>query len=105
MKTSSELLLGTWISDPEDIESIRKFGNVKLHFTEDGQLIYSLLSEQKKQKMFLTYRVENNILITDQPSAPRKKKLTSKLPMMTILNGNVQRVRRHAISAIHHKII
>lgn len=38
MKTNSELLLGTWIGDSEDIESIQQFGNVKLHFTADGQL-------------------------------------------------------------------
>jgi len=73
MKTNSELLLGTWIRDPEDIESIRKFGNVKLHFTEDGQLIYTIFNEHKDQKIFLTYRVENNVLITDQPSDPREE--------------------------------
>lgn len=74
MKTNSELLLGTWIRDPEDIESIRQFGNVKLHFTADGQLIYTILGEYKDQKMLLTYRVEHNMLITDQPSAPREEK-------------------------------
>lgn len=74
MKTNSELLLGTWISDPEDIESIRKFGNVKLHFTADGQIIYTILGEYKDKKMFLTYRVENNVLIIDQPSDPREER-------------------------------
>lgn len=74
MKTNSELLLGTWISDSEDIESIQKFGNVKLHFTEDGQLIYTIFNEHKDQKIFLTYRVENNVLITDQPSDPREER-------------------------------
>ena len=66
-------LLGTWISDPEDTESIRRFGNVRLHFTIDGRLIYTILGEEKDQKIFLTYRVENNILITDQPSDPREE--------------------------------
>ncbi|TLY46074.1 MAG: hypothetical protein E6K54_08575 [Gammaproteobacteria bacterium] len=74
MKTNSELLLGTWIRDSDDVESIQLFGNVKLHFTADGQLIYTIFDEHKDQKMFLTYRVENNILITDQPSAPREEK-------------------------------
>ncbi len=73
MKTNSELLLGTWIRDSEDIESIREFGNVKLHFTEDGQLIYTIFNKHKDQKIFLTYRVENNVLITDQPSDPREE--------------------------------
>ena len=74
MESDNELLLGTWIRDPEDVESIRRFGNVKLHFTEDGQLIYTILGEEKDQKIFLTYRVENNVLITDQPSDPREER-------------------------------
>lgn len=73
MRSNCHVLLGTWIRDPEDIESIRKFGNVKLHFTEDGQLIYTIFNEHKDQKIFLTYRVENNVLITDQPSDPREE--------------------------------
>ena len=41
MKTNSELLLGTWISDPQDTESIRRFGNVILHFTMVDLIIRS----------------------------------------------------------------
>lgn len=67
-------LLGTWIQDPKDTESIRRFRNVKLHFTADGQLVYTILGDEKDQKIFLTYRVENNILITDQPSDPREER-------------------------------
>lgn len=74
MESNNELLLGTWISDPQDIESIRKFGNVKLHFTADGKLIYTIHGEYKDQKIFLTYRVENNVLIIDQPSDPREER-------------------------------
>lgn len=71
---NKEKLLGTWIQDPKDTESIRRFGNVRLHFTADGRLIYTILGEEKDQKIFLTYRVENNILITDQPSDPREER-------------------------------
>ena len=74
MKTNSELLLGTWISDPQDTESIRRFGNVILHFTADGRLNYTLLVEEKVQRALLTYRVENNVLITNQPSDPREER-------------------------------
>ena len=70
---NNEALLGTWIRDPKDTESIRRFGNVRLHFTIDGRLIYTILGEEKDQKIFLSYRVENNILITDQPSDPREE--------------------------------
>lgn len=74
MESNSELLLGTWIRDPEDVDSIRRFGNVKLHFTADGQLIYTIFDEHKDQKMFFTYRVENNVLITDQLSASSEER-------------------------------
>ena len=74
MNPNNKMLIGTWISDPKDTESIRRFGNVKLHFTADGRLIYIIPGEEKDQKMFLTYRVENNILITDQPSVPREER-------------------------------
>lgn len=74
MNHDSEILLGTWISDPTDTESIRRFGKVILHFTADARLIYTLLGEEKHQKALLTYRVENNVLITDQPSASREER-------------------------------
>lgn len=66
-------LCGTWISDPEDVALIGCFRNVKQYFTEDGRLIYHVLNQD--QKIFLlTYRIENNVLITDQPSFLREKK-------------------------------
>jgi hypothetical protein len=79
MRSNCNELLGTWIRDPEDAESVRKFGNVKLHFTADGQLIYTILDERKDQKIFLTYRVENNVLITDQLSSPREERINFRI--------------------------
>lgn len=79
MNHDSEILLGTWVSDPKDTESIRLFGNVRLHFTTDGRLIYSLLEEEKVQKALLTYRIENNVLITDQPSHPREDRVNFRI--------------------------
>ncbi len=67
-------LLGTWTSDPEDIEGHREFGRATLEFEEDGQLTYTVHAEGKDQKMFLTFRVEGGTLITDQPSSPREER-------------------------------
>lgn len=67
-------LIGTWTSDPLDIESQEAFGNSTLEFREDGQLVYTIHGEAKDQIILLTYRVENNILVTNQPSFPREEK-------------------------------
>ncbi len=79
MNDDSKILLGTWISDPTDTESIRRVGNVILHFTADGRLNYTMLGEEKTQRALLTYRVENNMLITDQPSAPREERVNFRI--------------------------
>jgi hypothetical protein len=67
-------LIGRWTSDPTDVEGIREFGRAHLEFFPDGTLIYTAVDESKQQKMFLTYRVEGGVLITDQPSAPREER-------------------------------
>ncbi len=67
-------LLGTWVSDPEDEEGIREFGRVSLEFSEDGDLTYTIHGDDKDQKMFLTYSVEGNELVTDQPSRPQRER-------------------------------
>ena len=67
-------LIGTWMSDPEDEEGIREFGRVTLEFEEDGQLTYVVHAPGKDQKMFLRFRVEDGLLVTDQPSAPREER-------------------------------
>ncbi len=64
-------LLGSWISTPEDIK--RKGEAVKLDFTEDGRLIYTILGETKDKIMLLTYRIEIGCLITNQPSHPAEE--------------------------------
>lgn len=63
------LLLGSWISEPNAGESER----VQIDFASDGRLTYRIIFPDKEQKIFLTYRTENNILFTDQPSNPREE--------------------------------
>jgi hypothetical protein len=43
-------------------------------FREDGRLLYSVLSGDRWQIMKLTYRVEGDVLITNQPSSPREER-------------------------------
>ena len=109
MNPNNKMLIGTWISDPKDTESIRRFGNVKLHFTADGRLIYIIPGEEKDQKMFLTYRVENNILITDQPSVPREERANFRITTdgkleWECFNGSTVNYVREPLSKNHLKV-
>lgn len=61
-------LLGRWLSEPSSGEDIT------LEFKEDGRLDYTIHGVEKDQKIFLTYRVENNTLVTNQPSDPREER-------------------------------
>lgn len=72
--TDHAALLGTWISDPQDIEGAREFGRATLEFEGDGQLTYTVHADGKDQKMFLTFRVKGGLLVTDQPSSPREER-------------------------------
>lgn len=45
---------------------------VGLEFLADGRLAYVVLSGGKTQGMRLTYRLDGDVLVTDQPSAPQE---------------------------------
>lgn len=60
-------LVGSWSIDPTDEAGLRTFGRCTMEFQPNGQLIYTV----PEGKMLLTYRVEGDVLVTDQPSHPR----------------------------------
>jgi len=64
---------GLWKSDPNDIITQQHYGDVILEFKNNNQLIYTIHEEDKEQKTFMTYEVQGNFLITDQPSLPQKE--------------------------------
>ena len=68
MGSNDRSLLGKWLSEPGSGEV------TTLEFNEGSQLDYIIHGAEKDQKIFLTYRVENNTLITDQPSHPREER-------------------------------
>lgn len=61
-------LLGKWSSESGSGE------DTTLEFKEGGWLEYTICGSQKDQKIFLTYQVENNMIITDQPSHPHEER-------------------------------
>lgn len=63
-------LIGKWTSDPDDPETQEIFGRVTQIFHEDGRLTYIIHLPQKEQVVRLTYTVDGDELVTDQPTAP-----------------------------------
>jgi hypothetical protein len=66
-------ILGTWKLDPSEIKSQQMYGNVSIEFKSTGELIYTVHLKDKEQKMFMTYEVKGNLLVTDQPSMPQSE--------------------------------
>ena len=69
------LLIGAWRTDPTDDWSRAEFGDVTLHFCEDGRLEYTIYSETKMQMIQLTFEVDRNWLVTNQPSHPDEQRV------------------------------
>jgi hypothetical protein len=67
-------LVGIWASDPDDPATIKAYGDVSLNFSSNGGLTYTIHTEGKAEIILLTYRVEGDLLITDQPSAPKEER-------------------------------
>jgi len=65
-------LLGVWKSDPEDVSGYNAFGVFQMEFKSNGELIYVLYEKAKTMKFLLTYEIDGNFIISDQPSAPAK---------------------------------
>ena len=64
-------LVGKWNSDKIDIETMNSVGDVTMLFDEKGNLTYQINLPDKKQIMYLIYWVKDDILFSDQPSAPQ----------------------------------
>lgn len=67
-------ILGTWRLDPDDVKSQQVYGKISMEFTDTDDLIYTIHLNDKDQKMFMTFKVEGNLLITNQPSSPNYEK-------------------------------
>jgi hypothetical protein len=62
-------LFGLWVSEPTESEN----GTTRLHFFENGDLLYVVRSEQRDEVSRLTYTTQGDVIISDQPSVPRKE--------------------------------
>ena len=67
-----EGLLGVWHLEEAD-PSLGMDDSVELQFEPNGELRHCIDAGSKWQVIRLTYRVEGDTLITDQPSHPREE--------------------------------
>jgi hypothetical protein len=72
-------IVGKWRSDPDDLEALRMYGDVSLDFSRNGALTYTIHTEGKRQIMLLAYRIDGDVLITDQPSDPKEERTRFKI--------------------------
>jgi hypothetical protein len=71
---TAEDLVGKWVSDPEDVGSVLDYDQVSLDFSPNGTLVYAIRTGGKREYIFLTWRIEGDVLVTDQPSAPKQER-------------------------------
>lgn len=67
-------LVGSWRVDPGHGATLDRFGDVTLHFREDGLLDYVIAGSERDQVIHLRYHVDGSDLVTDQPSAPSEER-------------------------------
>lgn len=91
MTSQGEKILGRWVTDPEDVKSLEELGFVSMEFQPNGNLTYTIHGEEKEQVMFLTYRIEGDVLVTDQPSSPKEERAPIRFTnegKLIVRNGN-----------------
>ena len=84
-QTFDKQLIGRWESDLNDIETKNSVGEVTMHFTSDGKLIYEIKADDKIQRINLTYKTMDGLIISDQPSSHRVEKTKYKIDNDNIL--------------------
>ena len=72
-------LIGIWNSDLNDEATKNSIGDVTINFKVDGSLIYDIHDGDKLQRMNMTYRINGDTIISDQPSHPQEQRTKYKL--------------------------
>ena len=72
-------LIGIWNSDLNDEATKNSIGDVTINFKVDGSLIYDIREGDKLQRMNMTYRINGDTIISDQPSHPQEQRTKYKL--------------------------
>ena len=95
-------ILGCWVLDPNDVNSFEMYGDISMEFKANGELIYTMHSAIKDEIIVMTYEIKGSLLITDQPSYPKKEetefKMISKDRLELFFGGDRSFYVRKAIS-------
>ena len=92
-----EDLVGVWVREHTTQPSTPDFENVTTIFYEDGHSTDVFHYPDKDQIMFLTYKIDGDYLITDQPSRPRIERTKAKIENGKLIleyEGVVSRYRK-----------
>lgn len=73
-KALDSRLFSSWISDLTDETTARHLGDVTMTFTSSGLLTYKIKESDKVEIINMTFRTEEEYIISDQPSSPRKER-------------------------------
>jgi hypothetical protein len=68
-----EHLLGGWTLDPLS-PGAEAFGDVSMTFYPDGELIYTVHGPQADSIRVLSWRLEDGMLVSEQPGSPRPER-------------------------------
>lgn len=71
MHRSRNAFTGTWVIAEDDVIGSSAYGCISMKFDEASSLIYTIHAESRDEIILMIYQVEGDVLITDQPSAPR----------------------------------
>ena len=66
-------LFGVWNSDEKDDDTRNSIGSVTMTFTHDGALIYDIHENNKIQRINLVYKIDGDMIVSDQPSHPKEQ--------------------------------
>jgi hypothetical protein len=67
-------LFGKWSTDKNDKQTFDFLGDVTMTFTPKGELIYEIEADDKLQIINMFFWTEDNYIISDQRSHPKKEK-------------------------------
>jgi hypothetical protein len=69
---SSNSLIGSWVLMDSSNDETDDY--VEVLIEESGRMIYGIFENEKWQLAILSYRVDGNFIISDQPSQPNEER-------------------------------
>lgn len=83
-------LIGSWLLEPGQPDVEAELGRHAMLFADGGDLIYSIAHGDGVARMLLTWRVDGDALVTDQPSNPHEERTAFRLEGDELLVGDAR---------------